>query len=132
MLFIEIDIRSQLPVYRQIMDQVQRLVREGRLEPWTSLPSVRQLAADLELNPNTVAKAYSLLERDGILETARRRGSVVAGSAPAQARKAVADRLTEAVDEILERTDALGIDAGELLSALQRRLGKRASRRRST
>ena len=132
MLYIEIDVHSPVPVYEQIVDQVRGLVRAGRLAPGATLPSVRQLAADLELNPNTVAKAYSLLERDGVVKTARRRGTVVAGAAASKARKAVHLRLQEAVDHVLEHTANLGIDADELLDALQARLRKRGATRRTS
>jgi len=129
MLFIEIDVHSPLPVYEQIMDQIRGLVRAGRLAPGTALPSVRQLAADLELNPNTVARAYGLLERDGVVKTARRRGTVVAGAAPQKARKAVDLRLQEAVDHVLQHTASLGIEPDELLDALRNRLRRRSTRR---
>ena len=125
MLYVEVDVHSTVPVYEQIMDQIRGAVRAGQLAPGAPLPSVRQLAADLELNPNTVAKAYSLLERDGVVETARRRGTLVAGTAPAKARKAVHRRLQAAVDHVLEHTASLGIDADELLDALQSRLRTR-------
>jgi GntR family transcriptional regulator len=130
-LYVEIDIHSPVPIYEQIMDQVRGLVRAGRLAPGTTLPSVRQLAADLELNPNTVARAYSLLERDGVVKTARRRGTVVAGAAPSKARKAVHLRLQQAVDHVLEHAASLGIESEELLEALQARLRRRGPSRRS-
>ena len=137
MLYVEVDVHSAVPVYEQIMDQIRGAVRSGQLTPGTPLPSVRQLAADLELNPNTVAKAYGLLERDGVVKTARRRGTVVAGTAAAKARKAVHLRLQEAVDHVLEHTASLGIDADELLDALRSRLRQKgatrpSSRRRSS
>ena len=134
MIYLEIDTRSSVPVYAQIMDRVRALIRDGRLEPDARLPSVRQLAADLEINPNTVAKAYGLLEREGLLRTARRRGTVVAESARGAARRTANDRLKEAVDRTLEETAALGVDLPELLEVLQRRgraqrKGRRTRRR---
>ena len=61
-----------IPAYRQIMDQVRLQIASGVLAPGTELPSTRSLSAELSLNPMTISKAYSLLERDGVLE--RRRG----------------------------------------------------------
>ena len=90
----------------------------------TVLPSVRQLATDLQINPNTVAKAYSLLDREGIVEAARRRGTVVTASAPDIARKAVGLRVEETADRVLEEIASLGVDVHELLEALERRLDK--------
>ena len=72
---------SGLPLYRQIMDQVRQLVAAGRLVPGNFLPSTRQLAQQLQINPMTVSKAYSLLEREGVIELVRGQGMRV--SAPA-------------------------------------------------
>jgi GntR family transcriptional regulator len=78
---LEIDVRSPIPVYEQIVSQIQRAVADGALEPDAALPPIRQLAKDLDLNPATVAKAYLLLEKDGIVRTAGRRGTFVRGDA---------------------------------------------------
>ncbi|HTM53607.1 MAG TPA: GntR family transcriptional regulator [Pirellulales bacterium] len=65
---------SGLPIYRQLVDQVRRHVASGRLTPGDFLPSVRQVAIELEVNHMTVSKAYSLLERDGLVELVRGQG----------------------------------------------------------
>ena len=62
---------SGVPIYRQLMDQVRSLVSSGRLKPGDRLPSVRQMAAELEVNMMTVSKAYTRLEADGVLERER-------------------------------------------------------------
>lgn len=74
---IIIDISDSTPVFAQIVAQVKAAVLEGQLNPGTMLPSIRQLANDLQLNHNTVAKAYRRLERDSVIETLGRRGTVV-------------------------------------------------------
>ena len=74
---ITIDISSSIPVFMQLINRVREGVNSGELQPGLSLPTVRQLANDLEINPNTVAKAYRLLERDSIIETNGRRGSFI-------------------------------------------------------
>jgi DNA-binding transcriptional regulator YhcF (GntR family) len=74
---------SGLPIYRQLLDQVRRHVASGRVRPGDFLPSVRQVAIELEVNPMTVSKAYSLLERDGVLELVRGQGMRVAERPPA-------------------------------------------------
>lgn len=125
MLYLTIDTGSEIPVYVQIMDRIRGLVRDGKLAPGTSLPSVRQLANDLGINPNTVSKAYGLLEREHILETARRRGTIIAGTAVPHATKAVEDRLEIAVERVLEETASVGIDVDQLIDALSRRSRKR-------
>src|SRR6266567_3208496 len=65
---------SGLPIYRQLIDQVRRHVATGRLPAGDYLPSVRQVALELEVNPMTVSKAYSLLEREGVVELVRGQG----------------------------------------------------------
>lgn len=69
---------SGLPIYRQIADQVLRHVASGRVRPGDFLPSVRTVATELEVNPMTVSKAYSLLERDGVIELVRGQGMRIA------------------------------------------------------
>ena len=69
---------SGVPIYRQIMDQVGGHIAAGRLKPGEFLPSVRQVAGELQVNPMTVSKAYSLLERDGVIECVRGQGMQVA------------------------------------------------------
>jgi GntR family transcriptional regulator len=69
---------SGLPIYRQLVDQVRRHVASGRLRAEDFLPSVRQVAMELEINPMTVSKAYSLLEREGLVELVRGQGMRIA------------------------------------------------------
>lgn len=77
-LLFQIHPSSGVPIYRQLMDQVRTLIAAGRLSADEMLPSVRQIAEDLQINPMTVSKAYSLLERDGVLERVRGQGMRVA------------------------------------------------------
>jgi GntR family transcriptional regulator len=74
---VSIDERSPEPVFAQLIAQIRDAVRRGDLKPGTPLPAIRQLAADLQINPNTAAKAYRLLYRDGVIETRGRRGTFV-------------------------------------------------------
>ena len=122
MLYLEVDAHSLVPIYEQIIDGIQRLVREDKLASGAFLPSVRQLASDLEINPNTVARAYVVLEKDGILETARRRGTRIAHDASSRARQSLAGRIEEAADRVIRETAHLGIDPDDLVQALIRRL----------
>ena len=122
MLILEIDTHSPVPIYEQITDGVQRLVRRGDLVPGSPLASVRQLACDLEINANTVARAYRTLEQNGILETAGRRGTRVAAGAPDRARDALIGRLDELADRVIRETAHLGVDPDDLIKAFVRRL----------
>lgn len=74
-MLISIDPDQRRPIYVQIMDEVRRGMVLGMLRPGEALPSVRQLAADLGVNPNTVKQAYHELERDGVVETRRGQGT---------------------------------------------------------
>lgn len=122
MLYLEVDSHSPVPIYEQIIDGIQRLVREDKLAAGAFLPSVRQLASDLAINPNTVARAYGLLEKDGIIETARRRGTRIALDARSRARQSLAGRIEDAADRVIQETAHLGIDPDDLVQALIRRL----------
>ena len=79
--YFQISTSSGVPIYRQIIDQVKTQIATGRLEAGIFMPSVRQVAEELEINPMTVSKAYSLLEKENVLEFARGQGMVVRESA---------------------------------------------------
>ena len=72
-----IDISDSLPVFAQLIEQIKKAVLSGELSPGSALPSIRQLANDLGLNHNTVAKAYRLLERDSVIQTKGYRGTFI-------------------------------------------------------
>jgi GntR family transcriptional regulator len=74
---ITIDIDNSVPPFEQLIEQIKAAVTAGVLKPGESLPSIRQLANDLDLNSKTVAKAYKLLERDSVIETKGYRGTYI-------------------------------------------------------
>lgn len=75
-----IDYRSRVPLYQQIVDNVERLAARGVLQPESQLPSVRSLAVELSLNPNTVSRAYGELEARGVIYSLPGRGNFIAAS----------------------------------------------------
>lgn len=77
-MWFDVDPRSSVAIYRQLVAGVKEAVARGVLETGEKLPSVRELAAQVTINPNTIAKAYQELEREGIIETLRGRGTFVA------------------------------------------------------
>ena len=81
MLHFQIDTRSGIPVYRQVMDQVRYYVAAGTLAPDAQLPSIRALARALSINPTTVVKAYGELEHDGVIELRHGKGAFVTRAA---------------------------------------------------
>ena len=74
---ILIDYRDKRPIYEQVVEKLERLIASGGLEPLTKMPSVRSLAMELSVNPNTIQRAYAQLEQDGYLYTVSGRGSFV-------------------------------------------------------
>jgi GntR family transcriptional regulator len=84
---------SGVPLYRQLMEQIRRLVAGGQLAPGAELPSVRELALEHAVNPMTISKAYALLEAEGLLERNRGKPMTVAAGAPGAA--PVAQRLLQ-------------------------------------
>ena len=74
---IKLDFRSGIPIYVQIIDQIKHLVATGVLRPDDQLPTVRQLASDLRVNFNTIARAYRMLDEDGVISTQQGRGTYI-------------------------------------------------------
>ena len=93
-----IDYRSRTPIYRQILDNVENLAARGVLQPDGQLPSVRSLAVELSINPNTIAKAYSELEAKGIIYSLPGRGSFLCGNSGAL-RQQIIDNLSQKLEE---------------------------------
>ncbi len=119
---LTVDLESGTPIYRQIIQGIRRQVAAGRLPPRTPLPSVRQLAADLDINPNTVSKSYLLLERDGLVAARRRKGYYVAEGARERALAGDRARLDDVVNDFLVAGRELGLADASLLQALADRL----------
>lgn len=109
---VTVDPRSGVPIYLQVIEQVKRSVALGVLAGGEQLPTVKQLALDLTINPNTVAKAYRELERDGVIETAPGRGSFVRGNGAVETIKtAAADVARDAVDAAVREAKSVGLSA---------------------
>ncbi len=116
-----LDPASGVPFYRQIIDQVLLAISDGRLAPGTQLPTVRQLAVDLAVNLNTVARAYREMEIRGIVETQQGTGTFVASR---RAEKRTAERrkaLDRLVDDFLAHAAARGFTLEEVADALLER-----------
>lgn len=128
-MFFTIHTAGATPIYEQIVSQVRRAVEAGDLGPGDGLPSVRSLAADLEINPNTVAKAYLLLERDGLVESRRRRGCFISQDAPRLARQKADGQIEALVERVALEGESLGLSRSDLLRRLQRRLEEREDER---
>ena len=120
-MFLHIDPANGLAIYDQIVRQVKFAVAQGVLAAGDLAPSVRELARELAVNPNTVARAYAELARDGLIETRPGRGVFVAPRrrvfAAAEARR----RLEPLLNSLISEATALGLGPDELKEALNRR-----------
>jgi GntR family transcriptional regulator len=105
-----------IPIYVQLRDQLSALVGRGALSPGERLPTMRQVAVALRIDLNTVQRAYTELEREGILTLVRGRGTFVAEAPPVTGRKADAGALAA---KVAAQGQALGIGLGELIEALK-------------
>jgi len=116
---------SGTPIYRQVMEQFQRMVASGRLVAGDGLPSVRHLASRLEVNPMTISKAYSLLETQGLVERQRGKGMRVAsGFTRPESLAARLALLQPTLAEAARQSEQLGIDPEQALRLFDQQLRK--------
>lgn len=121
-MIIRLDFRSREPIYTQIVDQVKHLAAAGALKPGAQLPTVRQLAADLRVNFNTVARAYRLLHDEGVISTQQGRGTYLLDQPVPQAaeqRKLRRARLAELTQGYLAEAARLGYSAEEVRQSVE-------------
>ena len=120
-----IDARSGVPIYLQLIEQVKRSVAIGVLSPGEQLPTVKALALDLTINPNTVARAYRDLERDEVIETAAGRGSFVRGNGTATtARKTLSDVAADSITGAVREAKSIGLTRPEVLDLVHTALDR--------
>jgi GntR family transcriptional regulator len=123
-LFINIDPSSGLPIYLQIAQQIKTAVAMGRLQPEDPLPSVRQLAVELAVNPNTVARAYLDLEIEGVIYKRQGAGTFVSGQGVEMSKGERRRVLNELLEKALVEGVNLGLSERELRDAFERMLEK--------
>jgi len=116
-----IDPKSGVPFYRQIIEQVKFAMARGDLQPGTQLPTVRQLAVDLSINPNTVIRAYRQMEIEGLLETHQGSGTFVGDRKPDIDDLERQRMLDQIITDILARASSYGLSLDEVLTGLQQR-----------
>src|SRR5947199_9384509 len=125
-----LDLKSGVPVYRQIIDQVMGGIAAGTLAAGNQLPTVRQLAVDLSINPNTVIRAYRELEIRGVLETQQGTGTFISDQKPQRDDADRQPRLTQLVGEFIARAGSSGFTVEDLLERLQGINGDAGRKRR--
>ena len=119
---LRLDPSSAVPIYAQIVDQVRSLVASRALRAGDQLPSVRDLAASVRVNRNTAAKAYQLLEMEGVIETRQGHGCFVTHTVPRWSREERARRIERSLDRALIEAFHLEIPFEDLPALLDRRI----------
>lgn len=124
-MYIKTDPESGVPLYLQIVKQVKRLVAHGALRPGDRLPAVRELALQLRINPNTVARAYRELQHAEIISPKWGEGSFIADGAAALAEKGREDIVAEILADAVAQARSLGLSDDELSRLFEKARGKR-------
>jgi GntR family transcriptional regulator len=125
----QLDPHSGVPAYRQIIDQVRGGIASGALSTGHQLPTVRQLAVDLSINPNTVVRAYRELELSGLLETNQGTGTFISAQKLRGSEEERARQLAQIVTDCVARAGAAGFTVEDLIEQL-RELAPQPARRR--
>lgn len=121
-MFLSIDVHSDVAIYLQIVHQIKFSVAAGTLKPGQLLPSARVLSRRLTINPNTVARAFSELQSDGVIEALRGRGMVVCEGAPAICRRQREDVLAQRIGTALSEAWHAGLDQTRIQSIVDKQL----------
>jgi GntR family transcriptional regulator len=123
-LWIQITPGSEEPIYVQITKQIGEAIAKGKLLAGDKLPAVRKLAAELVINPNTVARAYTILEQTGLVTTKTGSGTFVADPKLRSKDATDINILTERMDALIARSLNLGMEPEEIISMFKGRLAK--------
>src|SRR5882757_1932936 len=126
----QLNAHSGVPVYRQLIDQVQGALAAGRLKPGDQLPTVRQAAVDLAINPNTVTRAYREMEIRGLLETQQGTGTFIAEQQIETDSRLRSRQLEKLATEMIARAGANGFTLTELIDALKAHGSNQNAKRR--
>jgi len=127
-LWMQIASGSEKPIYQQLIEQISETIAKGELQTGDKLPAVRALAAELVINPNTVARAYTMLEQSGLVTTKTGSGTFVSDPALRHADAAEINILAERMDTLITRAVNLGLDRAALMALFEKRLEKFAER----
>ena len=109
-----INYRDGRPIYEQVVDEIEHMVVHGVLDPDSQLPSVRQMAAELSINPNTIQRAYSELESRGVIYSVKGKGNFVSPNAAALRERRLRD-LQVQITELVRTARELGVSDAQLM-----------------
>jgi GntR family transcriptional regulator len=115
-----LDPANGAPIYRQIIQQIEYAVLSGRMRPGDRLPTIRSLAVDLRINPNTIAKAYNELEIRGLLITQVGNGTFISDKKPQGEEAARNSKIRETLDRFIREMEALGVSRKELAEMVKK------------
>jgi GntR family transcriptional regulator len=113
-IWLHVNIRSGVPIYVQLIEQIKHALEVGTLSPGDTLPSVRELASELSIAPNTIVKAYNELQRMGLIESRAGKGTVVLGEVEDTIRARQKEALVERLRAVVHDASKLGVSAEEL------------------
>ena len=123
-MFIRVNPSSSTPIYNQVVDQVKHAVAAGRLKTGDQLPSVRELAIELRINPNTVAKAYRELEQGGVVLARQGSGGFIADRPPTISKTERLKIAEQHVDQAIVQSMSLALEGKEIKDLFLERLEK--------
>ena len=124
LIYLKIDHNAGVPISAQMLEQIKYQVISGALEPGTKIPSVRALAAELKLNPTTVARVYQQLETEGVFQTQRGRGTFIAARRTAYTSEEQRRRLAPLIRALVVEAGQLGLDYGELVELIEAEIAR--------
>jgi DNA-binding transcriptional regulator YhcF (GntR family) len=120
---LELDFRSGIPIYLQVVDRIKEMIANGRLKPGGQLPTVRALATELRINFNTVARAYRILDEAGVISTQQGRGTYILEDPPPGMSESVRQTaFITLTDRYLADALRLGFSPDEILAAFHRQI----------
>jgi GntR family transcriptional regulator len=119
----ELDFRSRIPIYNQVVEHIHQMVLRGELKPGDQLPTVRSLALDLRVNFNTIARAYRLLDEAGIISTQQGRGTYILSLPPPEMAEELRHKsLRSLAHQVLLDASRMGAGPDEILDILQEQI----------
>ena len=115
---VSLDYQSRKPIFKQIVQQITKFVALGILKPKDKLPSTREMASSLGVNPNTIRKAYSMLENDGVIITLSTKGTFIVDN-PSKIKDKIIKTGIDEINQKIKELTKLGITKEEILSKLK-------------
>ena len=120
---IEIDLESGVPIYMQLVERIKMMVASGQLQPGEQLPTMRQLAADLRINYNTVGRAYTILDQEGVISTQQGRGTFIASRIREDHLQELRlDKLRSMLGQVVQEAAILGYSRAEIEAIVEEAL----------